>query len=204
MDPTRPPHAALRPGFPAENRPQTTPAPDPVSPAHPGPVTAGRADGVVQPSTGQLLYEVDTTGHRVVARYPDGQIAFAFGSFGHRPGQFDTPLDIVTLRPEFSGEPLLDRHAAASLFSPWLAVADYGNRRIQFFECDGAWLGETELEPGQPPCQLAWRSPALEITTVEGRLVRVHVAASLLAATRRDGRDDRPVRRDDREVWRVC
>lgn len=204
MDPTRPPHATHRPGFPPENRLQSTAAPDPVSPAHPGAVTADRADGVVQPSTGQLLYEVDTPGHRVVARYPDGRIAFAFGSAGHRPGQFDTPLDIVTIRPEFSGEPLVDRNVAASIFSPWLAVADYGNHRIQFFECDGAWLGETELEPGAPPCQLAWRSPALEVTTLEGRLVRVHVAASLLASARRDHGHEAPALRNPRDVWRVC
>lgn len=203
MDPTRPPHNTLTPGFPAENRGQSATVPTPLSQADPCTVTAGRADGVVQPSTGQLLYEVDSPGHRVVARYQDGRIAFAFGGFGQRPGQFDTPLDIVTIRPEFSGEPHVDV-ATASLFSPWLAVADYGNHRVQFFECDGTFVGETDLEVGQPPCQLAWRAPALDVTTLEGRLVRIHVAASLLATSRRVVRHDAPARRDPRDVWRVC
>lgn len=204
MDPTRPPHATHTPGFPSENRVQSPPVPGSVAQADPCTVTAGRAGGVVQPSTDPLLYEVDSPGHRVVARYQNGQIAFAFGGFGQRPGQFDTPLDIVTIRPEFSGEPHLDP-TTASLFSPWLAVADYGNHRIQFFECDGTWVGESDLEPGQPPCQLAWRAPALEITTLDGRLLRLHVAASLLAASRRDDRhEEAPVHRDPRNVWRVC
>ena len=204
MDTIRPPHATPRPGFPPENRAHTPEVPGPHSSLDPHPVTAHRANGVAQPSTGQLAYEVDSPGHRVVARYPDGRIAFAFGAFGHGAGQFDTPLDIVTIRPEFRGEPTSAQMDAANLFSSWLAVADYGNHRVQFFECDGAWVGETELDPGQPPCQLAWRSPALEISTLEGRLVRVHVAASLLASSRRDERHEPPVRRDPRDVWRVC
>ena len=149
MDTIRPPHATPRPGFPPENRAHTPEVPGAHSSLDPHPVTAHRANGVAQPSTGQLAYEVDSPGHRVVARYPDGRIAFAFGAFGHGAGQFDTPLDIVTIRPEFRGEPTSAQMDAANLFSSWLAVADYGNHRVQFFECDGAWVGETELDPGQ-------------------------------------------------------
>jgi len=166
-------------------------------------VTVGRADGVVQPSSGELAYEVDAAGHRVVARYGDGRVAFAFGSFGHGAGQFDTPLDVVTVWPEFSGEPGAGG-GLASIAAPWLAVADYGNHRVQFFECDGAWIGESDLEPGQPPCQLAWRSPTLDVTTIEGRALRIHVAASLLARSGREHSHARPVHRDPRQAWRVC
>lgn len=204
MDTIRPPHATPRPGIPPENREQTPAVPGPHSPVDRHPVTAHRANGVAQPSTGLLAYEVDSLGHRVVARYPDGRIAFAFGAYGHGAGQFDTPLDIVTISPEFSGEPTSVQMDAANLFSSWLAVADYGNRRVQFFECDGAWVGETELDPGQPPCQLAWRAPALVVSTLEGQLVRVHVAASLLASSRRAERHEVPARRDSRDLWRVC
>lgn len=202
MDPTRPSNGDLAPGFPAENRaqsPSTTPA---VSSDPGAPVTAGRAGGVVQPSTGQLVYEADSAGHRVVARYPDGQIAFAFGGYGRLPGQFDTPLHVVPICPEFHGEPL--DSGIASLVTPWLAVADYGNHRVQFFECDGAWIGESELDPAEPPCQLAWRAPTLDITTLEGRAVRLHVAAALLATTRRDVRHEPRTHSDPRRVWRVC
>lgn len=151
---------------------------------------------------GRIFYEADTAGHRVVARYDDGRIAFAFGGFGSRAGQFDTPLHAVLVVPEFVGEPQAGS-VSGDLF-PWLAVADYGNHRIQFFECDGSWIGETELDPRQPPCQLAWRAPALDITTLDGRVVRVHVAASLLSTTRHEQRHQLRRHSDPRQVWRVC
>lgn len=200
MDTTRHPNRSARTAFPAENRadsPAVTPSSARGSHAS---VTVGRSDSVVQPSTA-LQYEADPSGHRVVARYTDGTIAFAFGGFGHRAGQFDTPLHVVAVSPAFAGEPAVDNEL---FVTPWVAVADYGNHRIQFFECDGAWLGETELEADQPPCHLTWRTPVLEVTTVEGRTVRVHVAAALLTASVRREAPERPVHTDPRRVWRVC
>ena len=168
-----------------------------------GAVTVDRASGVVQPSTGTLVYEADPAGHRVVARYADGRLAFAFGSLGDRPGQFNTPLHVTEVSPGFSGEPGAIDHGF-SVLTPWLAVADYGNRRVQLFECDGAFIGEIDLEAGQPPCHLSWRAPVLDVTTVEGHTVRLHVAAALLARTHRDERHDRRRHSDPQRVWRVC
>lgn len=202
MDTTRHPHHSAGSGFPAENRAESPAAAPGLSAGTDPSVTVGRADGVVQPSTG-LQYDVDPSGHRVVAHYADGTVAFAFGGYGHRPGQFDTPLHVVTVTPVFAGEP--GAHGDAERYlSPWLAVADYGNHRVQFFECDGAWLGETELEQGQPPCHLSWRAPALDVTTIEGRTVRVHVAAALLSASAGHEPVERPTFSDPRRVWRVC
>ncbi len=189
--------------FSPENRDDRRSTPLSPTSAHTGPVTVGRANGVVQPSSGTLWYEADAAGHRVVARYADGQLAFAFGSLGDRPGQFNTPLHVTEVSPEFSGEPGAVEHGL-SVLTPWLAVADYGNHRVQLFECDGAFLGEIELEAGQPPCHLTWRAPVLDVTTVEGRTVRLHVAAALLARTHRDDRHDRRHHNDPQRVWRVC
>ncbi|MBS1818543.1 MAG: hypothetical protein JSU08_11480 [Acidobacteria bacterium] len=191
-------------GFAPENR-EERPSSGASSPA-PGTdqVTASRATGVVQPSTSQLTYEVDPAAHRVVARYGDGRIAFAFGEYGHRCGQFDTPIAVVPMHPEFSGEPIV-RADAQALLAPWLAVADYGNHRVQYFESDGVWIGESELDPDQPPCHLTWRGPTLDVTTLDGRTIRLHVAAALLATTgRTDDRHERQAHRDPHRVWRVC
>lgn len=203
MDSRHQPRHGQDAGFPPENRDERASAPASPTSAQAGPVTVGRANSVVQPSSCSLSYEVDPAGHRVVARYGDGRLAFAFGSLGDRPGQFNTPLHVTELSPEFSGEPGVG-HQAFSLLTPWLAVADYGNRRIQLFECDGAFIGEIELETGQPPCHLTWRAPVLEVTTVEGRTVRLHVAAAMLARTHREQRHEPRRQSDPRRVWRVC
>ncbi|MGC4086026.1 MAG: hypothetical protein QM736_28850 [Vicinamibacterales bacterium] len=167
-------------------------------------MTVGRTAGVVRPSTDKLVYEVDSAAHRIVVRYTDGRIAFAFGGYGCCAGEFDTPLDVATIWPEFSGEPSVGPSAIDSLSAPWVAVADYGNHRVQFFECDGTWIGETQLDPAEPPCQLTWRAPALEIAMLDGRLVRVHVAAALLSTTRREQRHQPSAHSDRRGAWRVC
>ncbi len=195
----------LRPDtdFGPENKDDRQPGANSPTSAQTGPVTVGRANGVVRPSSGTLFYEADPAGHRVVARYGDGLLAFAFGSLGDRPGQFNTPLHVAEVSPEFFGEPG-SAGDGFSILTPWLAVADYGNHRVQLFECDGAVIGEIELEAGQPPCHLTWRAPVLDVTTVEGRTVRLHVAAALLARTHRDERHDHRRHSDPQRVWRVC
>jgi hypothetical protein len=147
-------------------------------------VTVDRAGGVVRPSCEATVYEPDLCGHRIVARSADGRIAFAFGGYGRGPSQFNMPLDVVTIWPRFWGERDLNSEPASARPAPWLAVADYGNHRVQFFECDGAYVGETALAAHEAPCQLAWRAPALGIITVDGGTLRVNVAASLVSATR--------------------
>lgn len=203
MDTRHQPRLGRDAGFGPENRDDRRSTPSSPTSGQTAPVTVGRANGVVQPSSGTLSYEADPAGHRVVARYADGQLAFAFGSLGDRPGQFNTPLHVAEVSPEFSGEPGSVDHGF-SILTPWLAVADYGNHRVQLFECDGAFIGEIELEVGQPPCHLSWRAPVLDVTTVEGRTVRLHVAAALLARTHRDERHDRRRHSDPQRVWRVC
>ena len=203
MDTRHQPRLGPDADFSPENRDDRPSTPLSSTSAQTGPVTVGRANGVVQPSSGTLRYEADAAGHRVVARYADGQVAFAFGSLGDRPGQFRTPLHVAELSPAFAGEPGAVDHGF-SILTPWLAVADYGNHRVQLFECDGAYLGEIELEAGQPPCHLTWRAPVLDVTTVEGRTVRLHVAAALLARTHRDECHDRRQHSDPHRVWRVC
>lgn len=189
--------------FNPENRGEQASSPSSSQVAPAAPVTVGRANGVVRPSSTTLAYDADPAGHRVVARYADGRIAFAFGSRGTGPGQFNTPLHVVEVSPEFSGEPVSTDHGL-SVLTPWLAVADYGNHRIQLFECDGAFIGELELEAGQPPCHLSWHAPVLDVATVEGRSVRLHVAAAMLASTHREQRHERRPHSDPRRVWRVC
>lgn len=203
MNTTRPRAGGPATNFAPENRAGKALADATPNVADASPVTVGRSGGVVPPSSDALIYEVDASSHRVVARYANGGIAFAFGGFGRGRGQFDTPLHVATVSPEFFGEPQ-GAAAVASVLTPWLAVADYGNCRIQYFECDGAYIGETDLESGQPPCHLTWRAPALEVTTLDGRAVRVHVAAALLSSTGRDRRHQPAVQSDPRRTWRVC
>ena len=71
------------------------------------------------------------------ARQPTDRLRFGFGGRGSGPGQFDTPLDVVFVAPEFQGEGLPDDAPEAA----WLAVADYGNRRVQIFDLDGCFVG---------------------------------------------------------------
>ena len=66
----------------------------------------------------------------------------------------------------------------------WLAVADYGNARVQIFDLDGTLidvLNGHDLDYGWRPCQLTWRAPFLQVTGVERQGCRVHLAAAMLA-----------------------
>jgi len=206
MNSTRPHANARVSSGPSEKRAKTRSTWQSTSERPAAGVTVGRSAGVVQPSSGELAYEADPSGHRIVARYPDGRIAYAFGGYGHGAGQFHTPLHVAAVAPEFSGEAVPQDEEPLSLLTPWLAVADYGNRRVQFFECDGAYVGESDLAEGHPPCYLSWRAPVLEVTSIEGQAMRLHVAAALLSsgrgATRHRQRSR--VHTDPRLGWRVC
>lgn len=133
-------------------------------------------------STGRLLrVRCDVLGHRLVVSDEEGQVMHVFGGRGRQTGQLDTPLDVVAVRPEFAGERLPIESADAV----WLAVADYGNRRVQIFQLDGSAVGAiaTDGPDGAmwTPTGLSWRSPVLEIDGIEGARTAVHLSAALLA-----------------------
>ncbi len=147
----------------------------------PASVTAVRFGGVATPSR-QLVFRCDPANHCVVVANENGAVLFAFGSLGDRPGEFNTPIDVALVAPVFEGEPV---DAIDPFDEPivWLAVADYGNRRVQIFELDGAYVGsvdDIEHAAAARPCRLAWRAPMLEVETVDGRRGQVHLAAALL------------------------
>ena len=110
----------------------------------------------------RTIYRCDTAAHRVTVTDETGRPCFAFGSRGAHPGQFESPMDVAFVTPEFDGEDL-PTHLAAAL---WLAVADYGNRRVQIFELDGCLVGSVddieEAAMGHP-CRLRWRAPILDV-----------------------------------------
>ncbi|MBP7779413.1 MAG: hypothetical protein KA371_20025 [Acidobacteria bacterium] len=133
-------------------------------------------------STGlHLRYRCDTLGHRIVVSDEAGNVVRVFGGFGRKAGGLDTPLDVVFVRPEFAGE----RLPMDSADAVWVAVADYGNRRVQVFELDGTVVGEFAVDQpgGAPwvPTSLTWRAPVLEVEGVEGARTAVHLSAALLA-----------------------
>lgn len=146
--------------------------------AHPAPGTCTVFFG----ATGRALrVRCDTLGHRLVMLDDDGRVVRVVGGHGRKAGCFDTPLDVVVVRPEFAGERLpLDSADAV-----WLAVADYGNRRVQILDLDGGVVGEVPIDGPDgapwPPTGLTWRSPVLEIEGVEGARTAVHLSAALLA-----------------------
>ena len=136
-------------------------------------------------STGErLTYGCEPDLHRIAVRDSRGFLRFAFGGQGSGPGQFDTPLDVVLVAPEFQGEGLPHDTAEAA----WLAVADYGNRRVQILELDGCFVGSLDDSSGAPsgrPCRLEWRAPTLVVDGVDGaRTVMHHTAALLYESTR--------------------
>lgn len=150
-----------------------------VSYAHPAPGMST----ICFTATGlRLRYRVDTLGHRVVVTDDRDEIVRVFGGYGRAAGSFDAPLDVVFVRPEFAGERLpLDSADAV-----WVAVADYGNRRVQVFELDGTPVGEFTVEGPcgavWTPTWLSWRSPLLEVEGLEGASTVVHLSAALLAS----------------------
>ncbi len=146
------------------------------------------------PSSGALFfYRCDPQGHRVVVIDEAGHVVRAFGGFGRKPGCLDTPLDLVFVRPQFAGEHL----PADSADTVWMAVADYGNRRVQIFELDGTVVGELHVDGSDgrpwPPTALSWRGPVLEITGIEGVRTAVHLSAALLANDAAPGRPVSPL-----------
>jgi len=133
-------------------------------------------------STGlHLRYRCDTLGHRIVVSDEAGNVVRVFGGFGRKAGGLDTPLDVVFVRPEFAGE----RLPMDSADAVWVAVADYGNRRVQVFELDGTVVGEFAVDGRAGarwvPTGLTWRAPVLEVEGVEGARTAVHLSAALLA-----------------------
>jgi hypothetical protein len=145
---------------------------------HPAPGTST----ILFTSTGRhLRYRCDALAHRIVVSDDTGQVVRVFGGHGRRPGCLDTPLDVVFVRPEFAGEHLPIDSADAV----WVAVADYGNRRVQIFELDGGLVGEVAVDAPDgsrwTPTALTWRSPVLELEGIEGARTAVHLSAALLA-----------------------
>jgi hypothetical protein len=142
----------------------------------------------------RLTYRCDPGAHRVTVADEFGRSVFEFGGRGSGPGQFDTPIDLTFVRPEFAGEAL----PACGPDTVWLAVADYGNRRVQILDLDGVHVGTVELERTTaigPPCGLRWRAPMLEIEGVEGAKIVVYLTAALLCTAARS-RPDAPFPRE--------
>ena len=142
----------------------------------------GVATLTLGPAGRRLTYRCDTDAHRVTVSDEFGRTAFEFGVRGQGPGLFNMPIDLTFVRPEFAGEAL----PACGPDAVWLAVADYGNRRVQILDLDGVYVGSVDLEPTiaiGPPCGLTWRAPLLEIEGVEGARTTVHLTAALLCST---------------------
>lgn len=141
----------------------------------------GRGSIFFPASGAHFVYQCDTLAHRVVVSDDRGRVVRAFGGYGRKPGCLNTPLDLVFVQPQFAGEQL----PSDSADTVWIAVADYGNRRVQVFELDGTLVGELSVDcsDGQrwPPTGLSWRGPVLEILGIEGARTAVHLSAALLA-----------------------
>jgi hypothetical protein len=141
---------------------------------------SGVGAATLELSTGErLTYRCEPDQHRIIVHDADGYLRFGFGGQGSGPGQFNTPLDVVLVAPEFQGEELPDD----ALEAAWLAVADYGNRRVQVFDLDGCFIGtvaDTEDTESDPPCRLTWRAPMLVVDGVDGSRMAKHLTAALL------------------------
>ncbi len=145
------------------------------------------------------VFVCDPWNHRIQVLDGDGGLQFAFGGQGRREGQFDHPTDVAIVRPRFAGE-----RGDADDGEMLLAVADAGNGRVQVFELDGSFVAafgtpeppaagasgftrdgwpffRTGAHPHLPsPTTLAWRSPCLDVTCADGRIVRVDLAVAVL------------------------
>lgn len=147
--------------------------------SHPCP---GEASVVLGVAGKRLTYRCEPELHRVTAYNEFGHVVTSFGGLGRGLGKLNTPLDLAFVRPEFFGEAL----PVAGPDAVWLAVADYGNRRVQLFELDGAYVASIETDSDVaigPPCSLSWRGPILEIEGLEGARARVHLTAALLCGS---------------------
>lgn len=135
---------------------------------------------VTMPSGERRTYRVDVTGHRIVVfDTTTEEELFAFGRRGSHLGFFDTPVDIALVSPAFDVDTGLGPEHGY-----WLAIADYGNARVQIFDLDGTLidvLNGADLDYGWRPCRLMWRAPFLQVDGVERAGCRVHLAAALLA-----------------------
>ncbi|MGE0463959.1 MAG: hypothetical protein AB7Q16_21540 [Vicinamibacterales bacterium] len=144
----------------------------------------------------RLTYRTDPDAHRVTVHDDAGRLRMAFGGRGRGTGALDTPLDLTFVQPTFPGE----RLPACSPDAIWVAVADYGNRRLQVFELDGAPVGTVMLDDEPDigaPCALTWRSPVLEVQGIEGARTSLYLSAALLCGTAHPGSLARP----PREWW---
>jgi hypothetical protein len=154
---------------------------------HPAPGVAAIGFGG---SGRRLTYRADPERHRITIHDDFGRLQLAFGARGRGAGGLDTPLDLALVHPSFPGEHLPMGHPCAI----WLAVADYGNRRIQVFELDGAPVGAIALTDHPAlgaPCGLAWRDPYLEIAGADGARASILLAASMLHGSAPAGRAPR-------------
>lgn len=141
------------------------------------------APGIATVAFGQtgrrLVYRADAKHHRITVDDEFGRLQFAFGARGRGPCELNTPLDVVCIDPAFPGEHL-------PLGSPnaiWLAVADYGNRRVQIYELDGVHVGGITLKDCPhigAPVRLRWSNPLLHIEGIEGAHTSVYVTAALV------------------------
>jgi hypothetical protein len=144
---------------------------------HPAPGLAR----VIFGATGRrLVFRCDPEQHTVTAVDHTGRVVFVVGRRGRELGQFNTPIDVAIVRPEFFGEPLVPE----SIDMVWLAVADYGNRRVQVLELNGAVVGSFRTDEGDDaigaPCGLRWRAPLLEIEGADGARTQIHLSAAML------------------------
>jgi hypothetical protein len=142
--------------------------------------SAGVASIMLGSAGRRLTYRCDPLLHRITATDEFGAGVMAFGGLGRGLGRLNTPLDLTFVRPEFFGEVL----PVTGPDAVWLAVADYGNRRVQLFELDGAYVATLDTHDEHAlgaPCALTWRAPVLEVEGVEGFRVRVNLTAALLS-----------------------
>jgi hypothetical protein len=151
------------------------------------------------PSPGDArLFVCDTLNHRVQVLDGRGLPIFAFGRFGHGPGQFAAPADVAIVTPQLPGDT-----PEQALAQPLLAVADQWNARIQVLTLDGvpvASIGGTRETrasaetsgAGWPffrlaahpvlrvPAHVRWDAPVLEVTCGNGRRVPLDLALAML------------------------
>jgi len=151
----------------------------------------------------RVTFSCEPALHLVVVRVGAGAPHVAFGGFGRQPGAFDTPIDITLVQPQFFGE----AHSMADTDSQYLAVADYGNTRVQIFELDGSLVATLDegFESIGRPTRLTWRAPFLEVEGLDGARISIHLGAALLAQHAAAPRATlRTFSAPSRQSWDVC